>query len=1428
MKKLLLILFCVCPIVAFGQTPGNPTQVNNTNYYSFQNYMGAVQGFMLPQRDTNWTPSAPALVYRPADSSLYYWKWNKWQKVGGSMSSNDTSFSLYLLKTDFIDSLNNNRQTITRRNDSLFLTFGGSVSMVPDSTVFPTWYAINDSGYIKKETDPVFTSSPAYTITTLNINNWQTAYNSASTNGDTLILTSITGGVNKIPLLVSQDTTKFRRTGQGYGTIKTGNAKVYGDTLAYSVDTTVVSYPTSVHDTVMSFGNSHNVTVNGSSTISVTGAAQPLSSNPSFTLSANNTQPLWNANQLNGYAIQNSTPTAGQILYFNGSTWAPNTFQPATGITALGMAAGYGMGVSSNTSNPITSYGTFTVAVDTTKVANLRYTDSALVLKKNIADSSAVTGYTTIGGMNDSLNKINGTNGFLYNTTTKTGQVDSSKYSTLNYVNNSVKIDTVQTIAQLEAYNKLPNVNLIYVTDSLRGGLFYRSPTGIPDSGTVFPSNFGGFWLRSWNKSLAMLEWFGAKGDGVTQDAINIQQAFNQGFPEYSSKNKSHIFLINMPLTLLDSEKLYNINFRRANQNETIVTQNITSGTYTNPVINVQNGYAFSIGQYVSLLDTVKNEWINRSAIYKIVGKSPSTVTLGGTITIDSNFIANQTILYTTFSLISCGNYDIINRVNINGNSQNNPYARWVSQSEISTNGNYNLIGETNIDSASGEGIICYLNNNKFDNDNIINSGGNGIHFSGAYNNVVNGAVIINSNLDTLVGHVGGNITWSVQSGYTTVSNSYLENGKHSFGNISDNLSGNLTLTGNTCVNARSGVLDMVGTANYPTPIQNIIFSNNRVYNCGMTSISGGGFPNIAYNNIKIDGNYFFNSPFYLNGVENINFSNNTFIDTISANNSSCLDINNSKKVLFNNNVIDGYYYGIHIFNGSDSSANIIGNTLNSQKMYGILAILATGVNISSNNINNNSNDSTGYVGIEVDSNSIVQNNSLLLDIGSSGIIGSGNNNNIKNNYVRGTVNVGIRLFGNSYKNIVQGNILGGSVPIADYSKYNYVNNNYDLNHNLLSQYNQLSNYLVLNSNSDTINLMNANSTISNILFINNSSLSVNYNKFYLPDATIFKNGVLTIKRQDSLNVVDTIFCQNGQLIDSLSYILLYPKQSATYYSDNKNWWSLTNESNSIINLSNSNLKQTVSTLRNYNLNGGSLTFVDSALLPIIPPFGNDYFSSNLNVLGGYSRYNTHYGSILMGSNGLTDTLNSRLVLTAANLGTLTGAFMSQLKLDTMGLTFSTNSPVTEQFNINKIGVINDPYYKNYTQVDSFLTTDAAGNITLTSIPTELSFIVKNINVATTGTTILIPSNPNKVFIVTKIEIVQTSSTGTAPTISIGYTSPNYSDFFSGTFGMAGQYNTAIPTLAGDVGVPSGDTLYLNVSVAGVGTIAVLIKGFYL
>lgn len=51
------------------------------------------------------------------------------------------------------------------------------------------------------------------------------------------------------------------------------------------------------------------------------------------TLTVNNTAPLWNANQLNGTTV-NGTPTNGQVLTYNGTTWAPAT-TAAGGVTSV-------------------------------------------------------------------------------------------------------------------------------------------------------------------------------------------------------------------------------------------------------------------------------------------------------------------------------------------------------------------------------------------------------------------------------------------------------------------------------------------------------------------------------------------------------------------------------------------------------------------------------------------------------------------------------------------------------------------------------------------------------------------------------------------------------------------------------------------------------------------------------------------------------------------------------------------------------------------------------------------------------------------------------------------------------------------------------------------------------------------------------------
>lgn len=60
------------------------------------------------------------------------------------------------------------------------------------------------------------------------------------------------------------------------------------------------------------------------------GLAGSVVGGSNISLTVNNTAPLWNANQLQGTAIANTTPTSSQVLTFNGTSWAPATPTPQT------------------------------------------------------------------------------------------------------------------------------------------------------------------------------------------------------------------------------------------------------------------------------------------------------------------------------------------------------------------------------------------------------------------------------------------------------------------------------------------------------------------------------------------------------------------------------------------------------------------------------------------------------------------------------------------------------------------------------------------------------------------------------------------------------------------------------------------------------------------------------------------------------------------------------------------------------------------------------------------------------------------------------------------------------------------------------------------------------------------------------------------
>ncbi|SFV32080.1 beta strand repeat-containing protein [Thermoflavifilum thermophilum] len=116
------------------------------------------------------------------------------------------------------------------------------------------------------------------------------------------------------------------------------------------------------------------VTLNAGSGISITGGSQTVGSNPSFTVTAQNTSAIWNANQLQGVGVSSTAPTSGQLLQYNGTNWVPWTPNYLTGnqtITLSGDVTGSGTtsisttlansGVTAGTYGSSTQIGQFTV-----------------------------------------------------------------------------------------------------------------------------------------------------------------------------------------------------------------------------------------------------------------------------------------------------------------------------------------------------------------------------------------------------------------------------------------------------------------------------------------------------------------------------------------------------------------------------------------------------------------------------------------------------------------------------------------------------------------------------------------------------------------------------------------------------------------------------------------------------------------------------------------------------------------------------------------------------------------------------------------------------------------------------------------------------------------------------------------------------------
>lgn len=145
-----------------------------------------------------------------------------------------------------------------------------------------------------------------------------------------------------------------------FGWRRLSDATILNNYLLKSDSTTYYPYHTNPKNYVINeldpVANAKTVTINTGTGL-LGGSVHAVSTNPSFSLTADNTTALWNANAIRGIGVSSSAPTNGQILQYNGSQYIPVTFSPSGTVTSVGLAL---PSIFSVSGSPVTTSGTLT------------------------------------------------------------------------------------------------------------------------------------------------------------------------------------------------------------------------------------------------------------------------------------------------------------------------------------------------------------------------------------------------------------------------------------------------------------------------------------------------------------------------------------------------------------------------------------------------------------------------------------------------------------------------------------------------------------------------------------------------------------------------------------------------------------------------------------------------------------------------------------------------------------------------------------------------------------------------------------------------------------------------------------------------------------------------------------------------------------
>lgn len=402
-------------------------------------------------------------------------------------------------------------------------------------------------------------------------------------------------------------------------------------------------------------------------------------------------------------------------------------------------------------------------------------------------------------------------------------------------------------------------------------------------------------------------EWFGAKGNGINDDADAINSVFDCIRSSEVILSRRKTYIIGKTISI-HSSKLVGNGATVKRKNKFASSPNaqpinaLSSGTHT---VVVDDASGFEIGQGVFLLNNGGSRKVDagRWTVTNIVGNS---ITMRGNSMATSYAVAEMQLV-VGFPMISLsGDNPQLDGLTINGSFDINysvfpaDKTPWEVYNCVHYGG-YNAIVSNNIiTNAPAEGIMGGGFNSLIFHNIVKHCGGNGLHLSGHYSGGVSENYFFDTNINPLTSHNEGAITYSNQISNVTIKSNVFDNCRNGIGSIDSPDNCKSIIIDNTFKNYREhGVQGVAVTTANGSITADFIIKNNKFYgkisntsswentyeliplvprqdSTGYAVFFNGSGVN-SWEDLIINGNIFKDSSVYIKNAKNLNLSANTF-----------------------------------------------------------------------------------------------------------------------------------------------------------------------------------------------------------------------------------------------------------------------------------------------------------------------------------------------------------------------------------------------------------------------------------------------------------------------------------------------------------------------------------------------------------------------